>query len=98
MRSRSSLPDAFALPRATGFLAAFAVFMGCSSSRVVRCAINQLYELSILPQNRKGILVAKAGTVPESSLRACKWLQFENTVSFSHEPIEHGNQRRTAGG
>src|SRR6266849_2221818 len=57
MRSRSSLPAAFARPPTTGFLAAFAIFAGRSSSSVVRWAIKiQLYEPSILPQKLKGCL------------------------------------------
>src|SRR5437879_13664724 len=57
MRTRSSLPAASASlaapgrPPAAGFLAAFVAFVGRSSSRVVRCGINGVYEASILPQN-----------------------------------------------
>src|SRR5216684_1041687 len=47
------------VPLAAGFLAGFDAFAGRSSSRVVRCAINKLYELSILPQNEEGCLPAR---------------------------------------
>src|SRR6267143_4884644 len=97
MRSRSSLPDDFAAPPAAGLLAVFDAFAGRSSSRVVRCAINQLYELSILPQNEVGclsargpFLVAALFDVPKCGRQNMRRIYNDRTEDSSERAISSG--------